>query len=456
VNDQQDSQLLRAYVKEHNEAAFAELVRRHMNLVYSAALRMVCGPQLAEDVTQGAFIALAKNAAQLIGRPVLSGWLHRTAQSIAAQTVWTDVRRRTREQEAAAMQDMQSADSDGVWEHIGPYIDAALSELSEADRDALLLRYFEGKSARQMAQVLGTSEEAAQKRANRAVERLRETFARRGIAVGASGLVLAISANAVHAAPASLALTLSAGAGLAGAAAYTSVATTTAKAITLTTLQKTLIAATLTVAVGTGFYEAHEASEAKAQLRALAAQQAPLAEQIDQFALQRDQVRSQLASAQAENETLKRGTTDLLKLRAEVAQLRRQATENAALQQANQSSRTPSGSQDPLSLAQLVRALGWGAKSARELSARYSEDWLKEISEPSMILKVGMALYDTGNYSNALVAFKRLEKVQPGTALVWQGHILDLASKRNEAVAAHEKLCNTAILERDTTSTESS
>ena len=79
MNDQSDSQLLRAYAERRSEAAFAELVRRHVDLVYSAARRMVCDSHLAEDVTQGAFVALAKNAAQLTNRPVLSGWLHRTA-----------------------------------------------------------------------------------------------------------------------------------------------------------------------------------------------------------------------------------------------------------------------------------------------------------------------------------------------------------------------------------------
>ena len=85
MNDQTDSQLLYAYAESHSEAAFSELVRRHVDFVYSAAVRMVCDPHLAEDVTQGAFVALAKSATQLTQRPVLSGWLHRTAQSPPTQ-----------------------------------------------------------------------------------------------------------------------------------------------------------------------------------------------------------------------------------------------------------------------------------------------------------------------------------------------------------------------------------
>src|SRR6185503_4695806 len=118
--------------------------------------------------------------------------------------------RRAREQEAAAINELLANQSDAVWEHIAPHLDTALGELSEADRDALMLRYFERKSAKEMAEVLGVSDEAAQKRVNRAVERLREFFAKRGVTVGASGLVVLISANAVQAAPLGLAITISA------------------------------------------------------------------------------------------------------------------------------------------------------------------------------------------------------------------------------------------------------
>ena len=103
MTDQTDSLLLKAYVERRLEAAFNELVHRHVDLVYSAAIRMVRDPHLAEDVTQGAFIALARQASELVERATLAGWLHRTAQNIAAQTVRTIERRRVREQEAFAM-----------------------------------------------------------------------------------------------------------------------------------------------------------------------------------------------------------------------------------------------------------------------------------------------------------------------------------------------------------------
>ena len=253
MNSLTDQQLLLEYAERRSEAAFAELVRRHVDLVYSAARRMVCDSHLAEDVTQGAFTALARSAPQLADRPVLSGWLHRTVQNIAAQIVRTDVRRRAREQEAAAMNELSATEPDSDWEDLAPHLDAALGELSEADRDALLLRYFERKSAPEMAQLLGVSDEAAQKRVSRAVERLREFFAKRGVTVGASGLVLVLSTNAVQAAPAGLAVTISTAAVVAGttvAATATAAATTAAtiNTITMTTLHKTLIAALILVA----------------------------------------------------------------------------------------------------------------------------------------------------------------------------------------------------------------
>src|SRR5881394_174738 len=186
MEDQIDAQLLREYAEKRSEAAIGELVRRHVDFVYSAARRIVRDPHLAEDVTQGVFVALAKNAGRLADRPVISGWLHRAAQNIAAQTVRTIERRRAREKEAVGMNELLSSEPEVSWEHIAPHLDAALEELSEPDRDALFLRYFQRKSAREIAAALSISDEAAQKRVHRAVERLRDVFARRGITVGAA------------------------------------------------------------------------------------------------------------------------------------------------------------------------------------------------------------------------------------------------------------------------------
>jgi RNA polymerase sigma factor (sigma-70 family) len=278
-------------------------------------------------VTQATFLALAKNAAQLTERPVLAGWLHRTAQNIAAQTVRTDVRRRAREQEAAAMNELL-ADSGTIappaWSEIAPHLDAALGELSEPERDAVLLRYFQRQSAREMAQTLGISDEAAQKRVSRAVERLREFFVTRGVTVGASGLAVVISANAVQAAPVSLALTISAAATLTGTTLATAATVTATKTIAMTALPKTIVTATVAILAGIGIYVARENTKLRDHIKRQDTQQQSLAEQLEQLSADQEYTQQQLAAARDTNEQLNRDREELLKLRADVANRRPQ------------------------------------------------------------------------------------------------------------------------------------
>ncbi len=243
-------------------------MHRHADFVYSVALRVVRDQQLAEDVAQRVFLALASNAARLADRDVLAGWLHRTAHHLSANAVRADVRHRAREREAAAMNDLLAPEADANWESISLHLDSALSQLNEPDRDALLLRYFQRKSANEMARVLGISGEAAQKRANRAVNRLREVFARQGIAIGAAGLMALISANAVQSAPASLSASLSAPSFTKSSAQATAVLST-AKILVMTTLQKTILTAVVAAVIGAAIYRVREAALAGEQARGL-------------------------------------------------------------------------------------------------------------------------------------------------------------------------------------------
>jgi len=314
--------LLQDYAGRQSEPAFAELVRRHVDHVHSAALRMVCDAHLAQDVTQGVFVALAQQARQLTERPVLSGWLHRTAQNLAANTVRSEVRRRAREQESVIMNELLSASSDASWEHIAPELDAALGELSDADRDALLLRYFERKSAQEMAGLLGISDEAAQKRVNRAVERLRDHFSKRNVTIGTSALAVVLAANSVQAAPAGLAVTVTTASLLAGTALHTSTVIATTQNIAMTLLQKTLITATLAVVAGAGIYEAHQVTQLRQQNQALQQQQAPLSEQLQQLQRERDAATKRLAGLAAELAANQSNNLELLKLRGALAQTR--------------------------------------------------------------------------------------------------------------------------------------
>ncbi len=260
VNDRSDQQLLKDYDESHSEEAFGILVRRHVNFVYSAALRLVRDSHLAKDVTQGVFIALAQNADKLIQHPVLSGWLHRTAQNIAANVIRAEVRRRAREEEAVAMNQTPSAEEDVPWEQVAPHLDEVLGHLSDSDRDALLLRYYERKSASEMGQALGISDEAAQKRVNRAVERLRDLFSKRGLTVGSTALVALISGSAVQSAPAGLSATISNGAILSALAAQSANATLP-NVIVMSTLKKTIIATLVVAAIAIPIAMQYQAKE---------------------------------------------------------------------------------------------------------------------------------------------------------------------------------------------------
>ena len=328
MNRLTDQQLLRDYAERRSEAAFSELVRRHVDFVYSAALRMVRNTHLAEDVTQATFIAVAQSVRQLVDCAVLPGWLHRTTQNLAANAVRSDVRRRAREQEAAVMNELLSTHPDSNWEHIAPHLDEALRELSEPDRDAVLLRYFKNHDLRTVGAILGVSDDAAQKRVSRAVERLREFFAKRGVTVGASGLTVVISAHAVHAAPVGLALSISAAAALTGTTVATTATLTATKAIAMTALQKTIVTATLAVLAGAGIYEAHHASQLGEQVQTLQQQQAPLTQRIQQLQRERDDAANSLASLTQEIAANRRDSGELLRLRSEVMRLRGDLTQS--------------------------------------------------------------------------------------------------------------------------------
>ena len=245
-----DLELLARYTRHGAEDAFAELVRRHLGLVHSAALRQVCSPQLAEEVAQSTFLKLAQHARQLAPDTILSAWLYQVTRREAIDVVRREARRQLREQIATEMNAMNATTAD--WTHIEPLLDEAMHALDETDRAAVLLRYFENKSLREVGQALGASENAAQKRLTRAVERLREFFARRGATVGTSSLIAVISANAILAAPTGLAAASSTAAALGGTALTTAGPAAAVKATAMTTLQKTFIGAALVMAMMAG------------------------------------------------------------------------------------------------------------------------------------------------------------------------------------------------------------
>jgi RNA polymerase sigma factor (sigma-70 family) len=202
--EQDDRQLLEAYAKNGSERAFEALARRHVNLVYSTALRQVGNPSTAAEVTQTVFIILSRKARRLGTGAVLTGWLYRTTQFAAQRALRTEYRRRKREQEAVLMETELTA-TEPAWEQMAPLLEEGMSHLGEADRNALLLRYFENRSLREVGAALGASEDTAQKRVARAVEKLRAFFTKRGVVLSAVMIPAALSARAVQAAPAGVA-----------------------------------------------------------------------------------------------------------------------------------------------------------------------------------------------------------------------------------------------------------
>ena len=323
MNEPDDHELLAQYARGESEPAFASLVARHVNLVYSAALRFTGNPHHAEEITQTVFVTLARKAGSLPRSVVMSGWLYQTARLTAANFVKREIRRQNREQEAY-MQSTLNEPAPAAWQQIAPMLDEAMGGLGETDRNAVVLRYFENKTAEETGALLSLTPAAAHKRVDRALDKLRKFFTKRNVSIGAGGLVGLISANAVQSAPVGLVATISAAAAISGTAISTSTLITATTTIAMTTLQKTLITAALAVVAGAGIYEARQVSQLRQQNQALQQQQAPLAGQIQQLQRERDAASNQVAALTEELAGAKKNPTEVLKLRGEVGALRQE------------------------------------------------------------------------------------------------------------------------------------
>lgn len=273
-----DATLLRRYATDDDERAFAELVHRRLGLVYAVALRQVGGDEhLARDVAQRVFADLARQARALSERTVLTGWLHRAARFTAIDVVRAERRRRVRETAAHLMQTV-AAGSDAApdWEELRPLLDAALSELSDADRDAVMLRLFEERPFAEIGAALRVSEDAARMRVDRALEKLRLRLRRHGLTSTTAALSLALAHQAAASVPTGLATSIT---GTALASAKLASGTATAGSVLgIMTAHKTaaVFGALAVLALGVGFHQSGAAQRNEEAIAALTRELAAL------------------------------------------------------------------------------------------------------------------------------------------------------------------------------------
>jgi RNA polymerase sigma factor (sigma-70 family) len=385
-------QTLAEYAQTGSETAFRAVVERYVNLVYSAALRLVNGDShLAEDVAQRVFVDLARMARKLSPEVKLGGWLHRHTCFVAGNTMRGERRRQLRERSAVEMNSMEDH-SQANLALIAPVLDEAINELGAEDRDAIMLRFFEQKDFRSVGDALGSNEEAARKRVSRALDKLHGLLTRRGVVLSATALTAALTSQAVSAAPAGLALSISA----AAVASATAGGTTTALTlIELMAKAKIGIAAAVVVAVAIPVaMSVRNNSKLRAENETLRSQVA----QIDHLASENARL-AKLAAANtipapsASNDP----SREVLKLRGEVGRLRTEASapKPSALSAviSDPEMRSVIRDQQKMGMGMIYKEFGNRAKLPPELNQKFvdllADDIMENVDHVGVLLRDG-------------------------------------------------------------------
>jgi RNA polymerase sigma factor (sigma-70 family) len=311
-------QLLADYLASGSETAFRELVASYVDLVYSAAIRLVNGDaHLAEDVAQTVFADLAKLARTLPKEVMLGGWLHRHTCFVASKVLRSERRRQERERQAVEMNTLEDHSAANL-ASLTPVLDEAVNQLNAEDRAAILLRFFEQKDFRSVGESLGSTEEAARKRVDRALEKLQGLLKLRGVTLSGTALATALAAHSVSAAPVGLAVTASSFA-LASAAAGTTTTLTALQIMGMTKLKIAVVTAVVAAGVAIPWVIQHQTQTKLAEANEALRQQKQQAEQltIENARLAKLAERPAPAPTATNNPSL-----ELLRLRGEVARLR--------------------------------------------------------------------------------------------------------------------------------------
>jgi len=355
---QDDSSLIKEFVANHSQAAFTTIVQRYVDFVYSAALRQVNGDSgMASDICQSVFVDLGRRASSLSENISLPGWLHRATRLTALAALRTQRRRIVREREAILMQEIERMDKSLDWNSVRDVIDAALDSLNKRDREAVLLRYFQKQSFRDISTALHVSEDAARMRVERSLEKLRAVLAKNGVTSTSAALSVALTAQSVASAPAGLSLSIAQAASV--ACIHSSL--TSALTIMATTKLKLGIAAIIAAGAIAGATHEHlTTKQLEAKLASLDSQ--------DNSATEITPAKS-TSLIDDELSKMRQEHLELMRLRGEVAELRKNQTEATRLA-ATTAQPEPKPDEEPsdpvqeanktAALARMNYTTGWG------------------------------------------------------------------------------------------------
>ncbi len=331
--------LLSQYARTGSESAFRELVSRYIDLVYSTAFRLVDGDaESAQDVAQTVFVALAGKAGSLPEDVMLGGWLHQHTRFVAGKLMRTERRRQLRERQAAEMNAIEDH-SESNLAQVAPVLDEAIGQLDAEDRTAILLRFFERNDFRSVGEALGSSEDAARKRVDRALEKLHVLLKHRGATLSAAGLGTALAAEAVTAAPVGLAGNV-AGAALASAATGGGITATLLKIMTISKVKLGIISVIAVAGLATPLAIQNQSQARLREENEALRQQAG---QLAQMAAENERLSNLVVQAKSAESLSREQMSELLRLRGEVSRLRRESKELATLQADNRQLRVRLG-----------------------------------------------------------------------------------------------------------------